>query len=166
MAKTLKNRNNLTLLVFLCVTALIGGLSVNVTATSPLKTTCLQINNQPFTVEVALTPEEQQRGLQHRKHLAADKGMAFPYESAQILSFWMKDCHIPLDILFFKDDTLVDYVDSVPPCQVESSQCPIYTSKVPANMVVELKSGTRRRYDLTIGSSLSLCVKPTPETGK
>ena len=53
-----------------------------------------------FTVEVAATPEEQERGLMFRNRLADDRGMIFPYEPAQEVAFWMKNTLIPLDIVF------------------------------------------------------------------
>ena len=54
--------------------------------------------NHRFTVEVAGTPEQQERGLMFRKSLAADRGMIFPYDPPQEVAFWMKNTLIPLDI--------------------------------------------------------------------
>ena len=53
-----------------------------------------------FTVEVARTPEEQSYGLMNRALLAPDRGMIFPYDPPQFVSFWMKNTLIPLDIIF------------------------------------------------------------------
>jgi uncharacterized membrane protein (UPF0127 family) len=57
-----------------------------------------------FTVEVAATPEQQERGLMFRNSIAADHGMIFPYEPAQEVAFWMKNTLIPLDIIFIRGD--------------------------------------------------------------
>jgi uncharacterized protein len=57
-----------------------------------------------FTVEVAATPEQQERGLMFRKSLAGDHGMIFPYDPPQDVSFWMKNTLIPLDIIFIRSD--------------------------------------------------------------
>jgi uncharacterized protein len=57
-----------------------------------------------FTVEVAATAEQQERGLMFRKSLAGDRGMIFPYEPAQEVAFWMKNTLIPLDIIFVRSD--------------------------------------------------------------
>src|SRR5436305_1135510 len=48
-----------------------------------------------FTVEVAATPEQQERGLMFRKSLAGDRGMIFPYQPPQEVAFWMKNTLIP-----------------------------------------------------------------------
>jgi uncharacterized membrane protein (UPF0127 family) len=57
-----------------------------------------------FTVEVAATPEQQERGLMFRHTLAGDRGMIFPYDPPQDVSFWMKNTLIPLDIVFIRSD--------------------------------------------------------------
>jgi hypothetical protein len=57
-----------------------------------------------FTVEVASTPEQQERGLMFRKSLAGDRGMIFPYDPPQDVSFWMENTLIPLDIIFIRSD--------------------------------------------------------------
>ena len=53
-----------------------------------------------FTVELAVTKAEQQRGLMFRKSLAPDRGMLFPYKPPQRAAFWMKNTLIPLDIIY------------------------------------------------------------------
>ena len=57
-----------------------------------------------FTVEVAATPEQQERGLMFRRSLAGDRGMIFPYDPPREVSFWMKNTLIPLDIIFIRSD--------------------------------------------------------------
>jgi len=57
-----------------------------------------------FTVEVAATLEQQERGLMFRKALAGGRGMIFPYDPPQDVAFWMKNTLIPLDILFIRSD--------------------------------------------------------------
>jgi len=123
----------------------------------PLPTECLQIDGHKFTVEIAKTPEQQQRGLQHRKHLKADKGMIFLFSPPSQQAFWMKDCDIPLDLLYFSNNQLVHYVDSAPPCYMQAKDCPVYASEEPIDSVVELKAGTRQKLGFKTGSELKLC---------
>lgn len=57
-----------------------------------------------FTVELAVTPAEQERGLMFRKSLAPDHGMLFPYNPPRPAAFWMKNTLIPLDIIYIGPD--------------------------------------------------------------
>ena len=57
-----------------------------------------------FKVQVAATPDEQERGLMFYKSLGPDQGMIFPYDPPQDISFWMKNTLIPLDIIFIRAD--------------------------------------------------------------
>src|SRR4051794_25212161 len=57
-----------------------------------------------FTVEVAATADQQERGLMFRKELAGDRGMLFPYNPAQEVAFWMKNTLIALDIVFIRNN--------------------------------------------------------------
>lgn len=125
----------------------------------PFQTHCITINSESFRVEIAETPAQKQKGLQHRTSLADNAGMVFPYEHPEQLTFWMKDCKIALDLLFFRNGVLVDFVDAAPPCTDALGQCPLYTSKVPADCVVELKAGTRKKYHWGLNTPLSGCSK-------
>ena len=57
-----------------------------------------------FTIDVAATPEQQETGLMFVKHLAADRGMIFPYDPPQPVAFWMHNTLIPLDMVFIRAD--------------------------------------------------------------
>lgn len=57
-----------------------------------------------YKVEVARTPQEQERGLMFRTALPARGGMIFPMRPSRFASFWMKNTLIPLDIVFIRED--------------------------------------------------------------
>lgn len=57
----------------------------------------VRINDQIFSAEVLTTTEETQRGMMGRDHL--DGCMVFKMGKGHH-SFWMKNCIIPLDIVF------------------------------------------------------------------
>jgi len=57
-----------------------------------------------FTVELAMTPDQAQRGLMWRDSLSADAGMLFVYDPARPASIWMENTQIPLDILYIRSD--------------------------------------------------------------
>ena len=60
-----------------------------------------------FSVQVAATEDEQERGLMFVKSLPGDRGMIFPYEPPQQVAFWMKNTLIPLDIIYIRPNRTI-----------------------------------------------------------
>jgi uncharacterized protein len=115
----------------------------------------VEIAGKRFTVEVADTQEKQALGLMYRDELADDRGMVFLFPSEAPRSFWMKNCRISLDILYFdKDLKMVSSALSAPPCRTQS--CPSYPSKAPAMYVLELRAGMATELGIAVGDSLIL----------
>jgi uncharacterized protein len=108
-----------------------------------------------FTVEQANDPASQQRGLMFRDSMPADHGMLFNFTDEEPRVFWMKNCHMPLDILYFdKNYKLVSVQQRVPACR--SDPCPQYPSERPAQYVLELNAGTADKLGVKPGDALSV----------
>ena len=52
-----------------------------------------------FALELAISAQEQQRGLMYRRSMKPDWGMLFIYPSDGQRSFWMKNTLLPLDMV-------------------------------------------------------------------
>lgn len=112
-----------------------------------------------FALEVARTPEEVAQGLMFRESLAPSAGMVFLFDVPEPRSFWMKNCHFALDMVFaLKDGTIVDVLESVPPCAADP--CPSYPSRAPADTVVELAAGEAKRHGVVPGARISFLNVP------
>ncbi|CAM8629355.1 MULTISPECIES: DUF192 domain-containing protein [Sphingobium] len=90
-----------------------------------------------FDVEVAATPQAQEKGLMFRKELAPDGGMLFPMDPPRTASFWMKDTLIPLDMLFIHTDGTIAFLKSN---AQPYSRIPV-SAGVPVAAVLELAGG-------------------------
>ena len=71
----------------------------------------IEIGGKKYLVEVAITQEEKETGLQGRTKLEDSEGMLFDFSNeVGSISMWMKDTLIPLDVVFINDDEEVVYV--------------------------------------------------------
>lgn len=94
--------------------------------------------------EVALTPEEQAKGLMFRKKLPKNFGMWFIFSADTDHAFWMKNTYIPLDLIFVDSnlDIVSIYRDAKP-----LSETPINSSKT-YRYVLEVNAGFADKNNL------------------
>ena len=103
-----------------------------------------------FTVEVARTPQEQQRGLMFRESLAPDRGMIFPYDPPQPVAFWMQNTLIPLDMIFIRaDGTIANIAENTVPLSLES-----VPSAGDVAAVLEIAGGRSAQLGLKAGDTV------------
>lgn len=105
-------------------------------------------------LEVARTPEQRETGLMFRRELPRDRGMAFLFDPAAPVNFWMKDTLIPLDIVYIRDGVVLNVAANVPQC--EDDPCPTYPSNGKADTVVELAAGRAAELGLAAGSRVTI----------
>lgn len=102
---------------------------------------------QHFTVELALTPAQQEQGLMYRRHLAANAGMLFVFADSRVQTFWMHNTLIPLDMLFIAPGgRIVDVHERAMPMSDAT-----IVSHAPAIAVLEVNGGTADRVGIKIG---------------
>lgn len=109
-----------------------------------------------FQVEVARTPEEQERGLMFRNHLAMDAGMLFEFDAPQEVSMWMKNTLIPLDMLFIAEDGRIVSIHE----RAEPESLSLISSDGPVRAVLELAGGAVKHYGITTGNRVRHAVVP------
>ncbi|MEM6584366.1 MAG: DUF192 domain-containing protein [Pseudomonadota bacterium] len=73
-----------------------------------------------FQTEMAITQDQQARGLMFRETLADDEAMLFPNEVPQTRSFWMKNTPISLDIIFIGPDQRITNIETAMPYSLDS----------------------------------------------
>ena len=103
-----------------------------------------------FNVELAETAAQRRLGLMNRETLAGSAGMLFVYHQTRVLSFWMKDTYIPLDIIFFDETGRVVHVHpNATPLDLTS-----IPSQAPARYVLEINAGFAKRLGIDVGTEL------------
>lgn len=116
----------------------------------PLTVTTAKGQAHRFTVEIASTPEQQRYGLMKRQSLAPDRGMIFPYQPPQPVSFWMKDTLIPLDIIFIGPGGRISSIaENTVPLSLE----PVVSTE-PAEAVLEIAGGRSAELGIAAGDKV------------
>lgn len=115
----------------------------------------VEIGGKTYSVELAETPEQQEKGLMFRDSMPEDHGMLFIFDDSALRGFWMKNCKFPQDMLFFDGDMrLISVQKRVPACTVDP--CPSYSSGAPAKYVLELNAGQADKLGVQSGDVFKL----------
>lgn len=99
----------------------------------------VKINNQTFTGEYMTTPEQIKTGMMGRESL--DGCMVFKLKKG-LHSFWMKDCKIPLDMVFVLNNRISRIHNNCQPCD---GNCTERFSGA-ADHVIEFPAGTASQW--------------------
>lgn len=115
-----------------------------------------------FELELALTPDQRAQGLMGREFMADDEGMLFvfpdepPYPAE--VSFWMKDCLMPIDIIFIDREGIVSAIHEMQPPEpgTPDEDLPVYSSSGPVQFAIELRGGLASELGLEVGDFIEL----------
>lgn len=100
-----------------------------------------------FHIWLADTPDRQRQGLMFVRDLPADEGMLFINTKPRVLTMWMKNTFIPLDMVFIDSRGKIRLiVERITP-QSEA----IISSQLAVKAVLELKGGEASRRGLHRG---------------
>ncbi len=113
----------------------------------PLTITLAAGKTVPMTVELALTPAEQETGMMFRTRLADDQGMLFVFPTLDTKTFWMKNTELPLDIIFIDTNGKITHIAHDAQPNDES----LIPSGGPVQFVLEIKGGMAARMGIAEG---------------
>jgi len=102
---------------------------------------------QWFNIRIADTEPRRELGLMFVTKMPADEGMLFPEDHPQVMSMWMKNTYIPLDMLFI--DTRGRVVCLIADAKPESLD--ILSCDKPAKAVLEINGGEAQRRGIKVG---------------
>jgi uncharacterized membrane protein (UPF0127 family) len=75
----------------------------------------IKVGERTVRMQLAVRPDEMQRGLMGRRDLGRDDGMIFVYDRPQQMTFWMRNTPTPLDIGFFRPDGVLAEIYALHP---------------------------------------------------
>jgi hypothetical protein len=103
---------------------------------------------------IAETSMELETGLKYVRHLPEMTGMLFKFQSPKVLSFWMAETYLPLDIAFVDHEGMVVKTERMIPLSLRS-----VTSGRPCVMAIEAMPGTFARAGCEVGRKIKVDVE-------
>lgn len=102
---------------------------------------------QTFNIELASSEQEKSVGLMFRTKLADGEGMLFPYDKSQVLTMWMHNTYIALDMVFIRPDGVIHRIEA----SAEPLSDRVISSGEPVAAVLELAGGAASRLGINAG---------------
>lgn len=109
----------------------------------------INIKGIEFKVKPLLSNKDIQRGMMRKKFDNSFDGMLF-FMSEGPHCFWMKNCIVPLDIIFIQDNTITKIHHTCLPCK--KSPCDNYCGT--GNLILELEGGLCYRLGIQEGNEI------------
>jgi hypothetical protein len=137
------------------------------TKTQPLSTE-VTIGGETFNLEIVRDVQSRAKGLMHRTEIQSGRGMIFVFPDAIIRSFWMKNCIVPIDLIFLDSRGTITATHEMavePPKNNEESEWDYdnrlsnYWSNAPTRFAIELQSGSIKRLNVKINDRIHLDLK-------
>ena len=100
-----------------------------------------------FSVWIADTPAREQQGLMFVRWVPPDHGMLFPQAAPQVMTMWMKNTLIALDMLFIDAQGRIVYIrENTTPQSLD-----LISTPTPVKAVLELAGGVCSRLGIHVG---------------
>ena len=103
-----------------------------------------------FSVEMALTPDQQTVGEMFRPNVPESGGMLFDWGVARESQMWMRNTLAPLDMIFINTDGTIRAIaeDTVP------RSLAVIDSRGPVRATLELAAGVTAKLGITVGDKV------------
>lgn len=109
----------------------------------------ININEHIFKTKVLTEYNDIMLGMMGKKFTKKFDALLFVMNSEKS-SFWMKNCIVPLDIVFIKNNKITKIHHNCPPCKSKKDRCESY--KGTGNLVLEIPGGTCEKLKIKEGN--------------
>lgn len=103
------------------------------------------------SAEMAVTPDQRNRGFMERRKIPDGTGMLFVFDNDQILHFWMKNTPHPLSIAYIDRKGVIQNIFDMTPFSLAS-----VSSTVSVRYALEVPQGWFVRAGVDVGDVLKL----------
>ncbi len=103
-----------------------------------------------FATEIATNNETRTRGLMFRRSMGEREAMLFYWQDPLVVSMWMRNTYIPLDMLFVTADGIVVHVES----NTVPHSLDVISAGREVSAVMEIVAGSAAKLGIRPGSRL------------
>jgi len=123
----------------------------------------VQMAGATFFLEPALDDSTRIPGLGGREHIDADGGMIFAFPNRANRNFIMRNCPIPIDILFLSDTGRIVTMYTMPPEKPKTedesdwdyeTRLKRFSSRFPVRFVLEFAGGRLEELGVSVGDEV------------
>lgn len=132
----------------------------------------VELGGRVFTLELVADEVTRTKGLGGRTSIPEDGGMLFSFPDSAVRQFVMRDCLVPIDIIFLDADGLIVAMHHMPldePRREGESAMDYerrlkrYSSRFNARYAIEIRGGLLEELDLQTGQQIKLDTKRLAE---
>lgn len=117
------------------------------------------ISNLEFKTKVLKTPNETRLGMMGKRFNGAFDALLFVMTRSES-NFWMKNCIVPLDVVFIDKGIITKIHHNCPPCTATTTAEKCVTYPGVGNLVMELPGGECKRLRIRAGTRVSFTALP------
>lgn len=111
------------------------------------------INQYVFKTKVLTNANDIMLGMMGNKFTKEFDALMFVMNQPTS-SFWMKNCIVPLDIIFIEKNKITKIHSNCPPCKLKTGLCKTYKGK--GHVVIEMPGGTCNHLNIKKGDTVLL----------
>lgn len=118
----------------------------------------VELGGQEFELELAIDPASRFRGLSDREGIDEDGGMLFVFPRAQPLTFVMRRCRVPIDLILLGPGgrIVAMHAMEVEPYETPEHRLKRYASHWPSQFAIEIEGGMAATLGLALGQKVDL----------
>ncbi len=103
-----------------------------------------------FFVAIADDDYKKMYGLMNLDTLPKEYGMLFQFPRNQVLAMWMKNTHIPLDMIFIDSKNIITTIKT----NAEPGSLEIISSEKPVKKVLEINAKSVEKFGIKVGQKI------------
>jgi uncharacterized protein len=114
-----------------------------------------------FHAHLADTPEARARGLMYVTRLEPDRGMLFDFETPGVITMWMKNTPLSLDMLFIDAEGRIARIEA----RTRPFSKTVISSRTEVLAVLEINGGRAEQLGILPGDRVLHRLFPDPQEG-